>query len=103
MAMNGVGDVLAISISIKFVIAAVFTILEEKRYISNRRVENSLLVLITAIISFMLYSLHTVSYDGAFNIFFYTLGIDNITNYAKLGVHDVIEHINKKANGEQTN
>lgn len=43
-----------------------------------------------------------VKYDSVFNLFFYTLGIDNIERYAKYTVGDIKNNvIEQNANGKR--
>lgn len=99
--MLSVGDVLAISVIIKFLIASVFALLEEYKVVKHERIEASLLVFTTAIVAVVLKIILNLNMDAMFNIFFYTLGVDNVSNYAKVGIKQTLNGvIHKKNNGD---
>lgn len=92
------GEILVLSLAIKMMVASLLSIAEGiKAYkIVNKNIKNGILVIVLMIICAVVGVIMNLHYESIFNLFFYTLGIDNIENYAKYTVNDIKENMNNK-------
>jgi len=96
------GYILMMSVSIKIVIAAVFNLLERYglKLFKDDRSEQSIFIILVAIICIYFRYAIGISDNDAFNMFFYTIGIDNISKYTTKSITDLKDKI---VNGNQSN
>ncbi len=91
-------EVVIISLAIKIIVGAVFSILENITSKRFEKLEKPLLVIFLFIITITIKHIHGIDYKSALNIFFYTLGIDNIAEYSKKSIYDIKDKMNNSGN-----
>lgn len=91
--MLSTGEILLLSLGIKILVASLLTIAECFIKLENIKLRNGVLVLLLMLVSTVVGIIMDASYDSVFNLFFYTLGIDNIEKYAKYTVSDIKNNV----------
>lgn len=81
-------EVLLISLAIKIVVGAILSLFEIVFHKKFEKMEKPILVLVLFAIALFIEFVYNIDYKSALNVFFYTLGIDNIAEYSKKSISD---------------
>lgn len=91
--MLSTGEILLLSLGIKILVASLLTVVEGFFHFKNEKLKSGVLVLLLMLVSTVVGVIMGARYDDVFNLFFYTLGIDNIEKYAKYTVVDIKNNV----------